>query len=96
MSIAACVADFLSGDITDSDPNTVLAANSDYDWTLLNLPEFTYKSLGTLWVGPSTTQAQLLKRYSVGVWRRQNRRRRRNNSIDLSYRECKYTRTIDV
>lgn len=67
MSLGQCIVDILSNDVTDGDPNTVISNNSIYGWDLSTVPEFTYKSLGTLWIGTGTTQSQLAKRNSMGT-----------------------------
>ncbi len=67
MSLAACFVDILSKDVTDIAPSTVVSGNSSSGWTLLTVPEYTYKSLGTLWISPSTSPTTLAKRNSLGV-----------------------------
>ena len=69
MSISQCIADILSKDVTDDTEANALTRNPNFGWTLGTVPEYAYKSLGTLWVGPSTSQASLLKRNCMGVWR---------------------------
>jgi hypothetical protein len=68
MGVAKEIADFLSGDIVDGIPADVITRNPNFGWNTGNLPEFTYKSLGTLWIGPSTTEDKLLKRIKLQIW----------------------------
>lgn len=68
MSVADIIINTLGGDITDGDPSVVSTRNPEYWPTASDSPDFTYKSLGTLWIGAGTTQNQLTRRIELEVW----------------------------
>lgn len=68
MAVTECIRQFLALDVIDSDPALVSSRNSNRWATSGDVPEYAYKSLGTLWVGPGTSSNTLLRTYKLAIW----------------------------
>lgn len=62
MTIAICVQQYLALDVVDGSAATVSSRNPSIWPTAGSVPEYAYKSLGTLWMGKPVSSSQLLTR----------------------------------